>query len=1029
MPRISHCRRRPVRARLLWIAAVLLAAARPAGAAEVDFRRDIEPILIENCYECHGPKTRKGDLRLTNRDDAFSPGQLGTPVIEPGRSDLSPLIDLIRSADATERMPKERSPLSAAQIELIRRWIDEGATWPDGGPTPHWAYAPPRRPSLPQVSDQSWPRNPVDAFVLARLEREGLSPSPPADPATLLRRVHLDLIGIPPTVDEVRAFVADPSPRAYEETVDRLLASPRFGEHWAREWLDAARYADSNGYKSDSLRTVWPYRDWVIRAINDDMPYDRFTVQQLAGDLGPSPTPDQILATGFLRNSPLSLEAGVDFEEARIEQVRDRLNTIATTWLGTTIECAQCHDHKYDPISIEEYYRLFAYLNSSPLEVVQAGAFNQLGGPTLAVEPAPEVQRRRDQLEAQLQAARQEFDATIPPPHAVRQWIERMAEVYQASAGWQRAHVERFSTSSGEPYRILPDGSVLLVGQGPYEATYTVEISTDLPTVTGIRLELLADPSLPEGGPGRGAGIEQPFVLSEMRVFDVGALRYLGTDSPSANSDTTATPVRAAIDGEQASGWAPHEMARGDHWAVFPLSTDATAAPAGGRLRLTIELDQKAGLGRTIGRLAFRVTDLSGEFLRLPSETQTRLTAGAVSAREDQRLFHLARRHLGDSSLQPNIDRIAAKLSPLRKPTSLVMAELETPRTTHVFLRGNHLQPGATVQPGVPAVLNSLPAGALPNRLGLARWIVDPANPLTARVTVNRWWYQIFGRGLVETLEDFGTRGARPTHPELLDWLAVELVEKGWSRKQILRLLVTSSTYRQRSGLHSKQALEKDPEVQLLWRMPRLRLPAETIRDQALAVSGLLVERIGGPPIYPPQPDGLWRQSGSVNPPYAVDQGDDRFRRGLYVVWRRVSPPPTMALLDAPDRSTCTVRRRSTNTPLQALALMNDAGYAEMAVALAARILEQAPGKTDDDRIRYAIRLVLTREPRDGEVPALQRHLTRVRHDVAADTGFVERVASSLPRAPSTPIPPAEVAAWYQIAIVLLNLDETVTRS
>jgi len=1029
MPRVSHRRRRPAGPALLWVAAVLLALARSAAAGEVDFRRDIEPILIENCYECHGPKTRKGDLRLTNRVDAFTPGQLGIPVIEPGRSDLSPLMDLVRSSSPDERMPKERSPLSPAQIELLRRWIDQGATWPDGGPTPHWAYGPPRRPAIPGVADRSWPRNAVDAFVLARLEHEGLSPSPPADPATLLRRVYLDLIGIPPTVDEVRAFVADPSPRAYEATVDRLLASPRFGEHWAREWLDAARYADSNGYKSDSLRTVWPYRDWVVRAINDDMPYDRFTVEQLAGDLVPSPTPDQILATGFLRNSPLSLEAGVDFEEARIEQVRDRLNTIATAWLGTTIECAQCHDHKYDPISIEEYHRLFAYLNSSPLEVVKAGVFNQLGGPTLAVEPAPEVKRRRDELEAQLVAARQKFDATIPPPHEVRRWIEQMAALYEDSAGWQRAHVERFSTSSDEPYRVLPDGSVLLVGAGPYEATYTVEISTDLPTVTGIRLELLSDPSLPDGGPGRGAGVEQPFVLSEIRVFDLGTLRALGADTPSANSETSATPVHAAIDGKPETGWSPHEMTRGDHWSVFPLAPTATTPRTGGRVRLTIELDQKAGLGRTIGRLAFRVTDLRDDFLRLPTEAQTRLAAGATAAVGDQRLAHLARRHLGDAALLPPIDRITAKLAPLRKPTALVMAELETPRTTHVFLRGDHLQPGPPVEPAVPAVLNPLPPESPRNRLGLARWIVDPANPLTARVTVNRWWYQIFGRGLVETLEDFGTRGARPTHPELLDWLAVELVEKGWSRKQILRLLVTSATYQQSSGRSSKEAQEKDPEVLLLWRMPRLRLPAETIRDQALAVSGLLVERIGGPPIYPPQPDGLWRQSGSVNPPYAVDQGEDRFRRGLYVVWRRVAPPPTMALLDAPDRSTCTVRRRSTNTPLQALALMNDEGYAEMAVALAARILEQAPGTTDDDRLRYAIRLVLAREPRDGEVAVLQRHLARVRHEVAADASFAERVASSLPRSPAKPIPPAEVAAWYQIAIVLLNLDETVTRS
>lgn len=1029
MPRQSRPRRRYGCTSDLLVVALVLLTSRIAGAEEIDFRRDIEPIFVSNCYECHGPKTRKGDLRLTNRDDAFSPGQLGIPVIEPGRSDLSALVDLIRSHDPAQRMPKERSPLSDAQVDLIRRWIDEGAKWPDGGPTPHWAYVPPRRPALPAVADRQWLRNPVDAFILARLEREGLTPSPPTDPATLLRRVYLDLIGIPPTIGEVSAFVADPSPRAYEETVDRLLSSPRFGEHWAREWLDAGRYADSNGYKSDSLRTVWPYRDWVIRAVNADMPFDRFTEEQLAGDLLPSPTPDQILATGFLRNSPLSLEAGVDLEEGRIEQVRDRLTTIATTWLGTTVECAQCHDHKYDPITIEEYYRLFAYLNNSPLEVVKAGVFNQLGGATLAVEPAPEVKRRRDDLEAELDATRRRFDATVPSPEIIRQWIAQMASLQASSAGWQRATIERFSTSNGEPYRILPDGSVLLVGQGPYEATYTAEISTDLSAVTGLRLELLTDPSLPEGGPGRGAAVDQPFVLSEMRIFDLSAMRPATPNSPSANSDTNATPVGAAIDGKPQTGWAPHEMIKGDHWAVFPFERASNRPASGGPIRLTVYLDQKAGLGRTIGRLAFRVTDLSAEFLSLPTEMQTRLGAGVATALADQRLFQLARRQLGDASLIAQMDRLNAKLFPLRKPTALVMSELETPRTTHVFLRGNHLRPGATVEPAVPAALSAMPPGSPPNRLGLARWIVSPSNPLTARVTVNRWWYNLFGRGIVETLEDFGTRGARPTHPELLDWLAVELMENGWSRKGILRLLVTSATYQQSSGLHSPAAQAKDPDVLLLWRMPRLRLPAETIRDQALAVSGLLVERIGGPPIYPPQPDGLWRQSGGLNPPYTVDEDDDRYRRGLYAVWRRVSPPPTMTLLDAPDRSTCIVRRHTTNTPLQALALMNDQGYAEMATALATRILEQAPGKSDQDRLAYAIRLVLAREPRGDEVVLLQRYLAGARQDVAANEALVDRVARTLPHATATSIPPADMAAWYQVAVVLLNLDETVTRS
>lgn len=1017
---------------LLAMALATVAGTRGVAASErVDFRQDVEPLLIEHCYECHGPGKREGDLRLTSRKDAFRPTNLGIPVIEPGRSDLSPLIDMVSSRDPKTRMPKDRVPLTPAEIDLLRRWIDEGAEWPDGGTTPHWAYVAPQRPARPEVANPAWPRNEIDYFVLAQLERRGLAPSPPADKATLLRRVHLDLTGIPPTPAELDAFLADGSPDAYERVVDRLLASPRFGEHWARQWLDAARFADSNGFKADSLRKSWVYRDWVIRAINDDLPFDQFTVKQIAGDLLPDAGLDDFVATGFLRASPLSLEAGVDAEEARIDQLRDRVNTISTVWLGSTLECAQCHDHKYDPFSQEEYYRFYAFLNRSPGETEAAGVFVAYGGPQIDVPPTQEIAARRREILRQVEKLRAELAASQPAPDVVDAWIRENAALLRASKGWTPAKVESFATTEPEEHRLLPDGSVLLAGPSPVSTTYDVALSSTLDRVTGIRVVALPDDALPDKGPGRGAKANPSYLLTEVVVRDAQG-KVLATATPFSSTHAPGAEAGLATDGDSATGWTARRDADGEQWIVLPLAPDAKlAAGADGRVRLSVALEQDGGMSQTIGRVAFQLTDVDPRILELPPEIQARLVGDEARAIADRPLRLMVASHLGRRDLQPLIRHLVAKADALASPTTQIMIDSAVPRTTHVFLRGDHRSPGAEVTPGTPKVLPPMPADAPADRLGLARWLVARDNPLTMRVTVNRWWSEIFGRGIVETVEDFGTRGARPSNQRLLDWLAVELAESG-SRKKILRQIVTSATYRQSSRFASPEALEKDPDNVLLWRMPRLRLPAETIRDQGLAISGLLVERIGGPSVYPPQPDGLWKLAGGINPVYATELDDDRYRRGVYVIWRRVAPYPTFSLFDAPDRASCTVRRSRTNTPLQALALLNDEAYVEMATALAARVLAETPDAPDDARLRYALRLTLAREPSPAEIDVLRRRLNEARTQLAADPAAIEQLARSragqlVASAPADAR--AELAAWSTVATVLLNLDETVTRS
>ncbi len=787
-------------------------ADEPSGKpAPVDFAREIEPIFTAHCHKCHGSERQEGGLRLNARENALAGGDSGKKAIVPFDPQASRLVRAIRGSDDEIQMPLEGEgqPLGRAQIELIARWINEGATWPATAPSArpsHWAWQKPRKARLPDVQHTDWPRHAIDYFVLARLEKEGLAPAPDADAHTLVRRVYLDLTGLPPTPDQVSEFIGDHNAGAYHRMVDRALAEPGYGERWARVWLDLARYADSKGYGSDPLRTIWRYRDWVIEAFNRNLPYDRFTIEQLAGDLLPQPTTDQILATAFHRNTMANDEGGTDDEEFRVAAVKDRAETTLQVWMGLTLGCAKCHSHKFDPITQREYYQVYAFF---------------------------------DQTE---DADRADESPLMPIPTRIER--QQIAE--------RQAHIAR--------------------------------IEKQLATLPAPR-------------------------DNETRVA---------------------------------------------HWA---------------RVVVTKFLDfQIAGFKARIKQI----------------EKQVAMTPVMRQLPADKR------------------------------------------RVTRTMFKGNFRVPGEPVDPAVPVAFHQLTDGAPLDRLGLARWLVHPENPLTARVMVNRIWAQLFGVGIVATEEDFGTQGSPPTHPEVLDWLAVEFRDGGWDIKDLLRQIATSATYRQSSS-RSANVLQADPNNRLLARGPRFRLEAEMVRDQALAIGGLLSRKQGGPSVYPPQPPGLWRAAFNGQRTWATSNGDDRYRRGLYTYWRRTVPYPSMAVFDAPSREICSLRRISTNTPLQAFVTLNDPVYVEAAQGLARRIVSQG-GQSAPDRGAFALELALVRpakiEQVDQIVALYRSALDHYQKDAKA--------AAEMATEPLGPLPSgcdvSELAAWTVVSNVILNLDGVLTK-
>lgn len=993
----------------------------------IDFARDIEPIFAAKCYSCHGSDEQEGQLRLDARSIVLKGGVSGS-LFEIGKGKDSLLYKFIAGVGDVERMPLDDEPLSDAEIAKIVRWIDEGADWPDGIGAEieietHWAYLPPAASKLPSVSNPDWTKSPIDAFVLKQLDAKTLMPSPQSEEARLLRRVYLDLIGLPPLADEVDAFIASTRPDKYEQVVERLLASPQYGARWARPWLDAARYADSNGYQADQYREVWPYRDWVIDAMNADMPFDQFTLEQLAGDLLPEATIAQKIATGFSRLTTCNVEAGVDPEENRVNQIIDRVNTTGTVWLGSSIECAQCHNHKYDPFTQRDYYQLFAYFNNTPLEVNGDGVTYEFIGPKMDL-PLSESQRdERERLEDQIATLSEQLEPLVAERlKGKSQWETQFVTTKDAVAQWHVLDIATFESSGGASHSLLDDKSVLIGGALPDTDFYTIVVKTSVNSITGFKIETLTDPSLPDNGPGRST--RPNFILHEFAVTEAsqGSVKL---HSPSADFSQKGWDVAGAIDGDSKTGWAINPEFGKPHEATF--LTDKPIAIEG-NTKLTFSLDQHYGGGRTIGRLRLSAMTGRPQQSDLPDAIATILDLPADKRNAKQQ------KQLEDyfTGLDPSVKKLRAQIARLQKEldaikptTTLVMIEEAEARTTTVFRRGSFLDQGEMVTMSTPEALPELTDVESRDRRELAMWLTSRDNPLTARVAVNRWWAEIFGQGIVGTLEDFGTQGDHPTHPELLDWLAIEFMESGWSMKHVHRQIVLSATYQQSSRV-TPELLKRDPYNKLYSRAPRFRLPAETVRDNALAIAGLLSHKMAGPPIFPPQPPNIWRHVGRNEPKYETSDGNDRFRRGIYVIWRRSAPYPSFINFDAPDRASCVVNRPRTNTPLQALTLLNDPAYVEMAVALAERIATDKDAQSVEDRVALAVKMCVARTATKDEV----KHLADVYRQERERFASSPDDAKSLLGKQAGPVSDAkEVAAWFFVANILLNLDETITKS
>lgn len=983
----------------------------------VDFERDVRPILAKSCIRCHGPKKAEGGLALDSKARTFAGGDNG-PALVPGKSAESRLYRFVAGLDEETVMPPDGDELPAEQVAVLKAWIDQGAVWPEirsseatTGPA-HWAFQAPVRPTTPAVKNAAWIRNPIDAFVLARLEKEGLAPSPEADRATFVRRVSLDLTGLPPTIEEVDAFLDDLKPGAYDRLVERLLASPQYGERWARFWLDRARFADTNGYEKDRERSVWPYRDWVIRAFNADMPFDRFTIEQIAGDLLPNATVDQKTATGFHRNTMVNEEGGIDVEEFRFVATVDRVATTGTVWLGLSVQCAQCHTHKYDPITQREYYQFFAFLNNAD-------------EPEMDV-PSAAITRARQAAFARIHALEAGRAAKVMDlENKQSSW-----EVQQHPTRWTVVRPSALTSKKHATMTTQADGSVLVSGDKPNNDVYTVELPTDRPGVTALRLEVLPDPSLPDGGPGRAPLFSVgDFLLTELTVDAVASndpktAQRLTLAHASQDYCEPGHPAALSIDGVTDTGWAVKGGVGREHSAVF---TFKNALESG---RLVVTMHQEYIHQMTIGRFRLSVTSdpKPSEASGLPADVEEAL----LVAREQRTPEQAAAVRDHFLSVAPELvdvhKAIAAERAALPKqPTTLVMVERapEHRRVTKIHRRGEFLKETDPVDPGVPARLHPLPPGAPKDRLTFARWLVSGDNPLVGRVVMNQIWQTYFGRGIVATTEDFGVKGQRPTHPELLDFLAVELPARGWSFKAMHRLIVSSATYRQSSRTPS-DLLARDPRNELLARGPRFRVDAEIVRDVALAASGLLSRKLGGPSVFPPQPSavtelayggGGWRNS----------TGADRYRRGLYTYLKRTAPYAAFVVMDGPTSDTTCVRRERSNTPLQALTLLNDSVFVEAAQALARRVMTQSPGTSTEARAGHAFRLCLARPPRSDELGKLvafhDRQLARFR---AGELDAV-KVSGIDPKA-TLGDDPGELAAWMAVSRALLNLDETVTK-
>lgn len=1035
--------------------ALLLAMSAPSD--EVQFNRDIRPILSDKCFHCHGPDagTRKTKLRLDVEAGAKIALAQGKQAFVHGKPGESEVYRRITSANKTLRMPPAYAgyaPLEEREIALIGRWIEQGAKW-----QAHWSLIAPVRPTPPPAAE--WVRNPVDAFVLARLEREGLRPSPEATRAALIRRVTLDLTGLPPTLAEVDEFVADTSANAYEKVVDRLLKSPRYAERMAIRWMEAARYADTNGYQSDGQRDMWRWRDWVIDAFRGNMPFDRFTIEQIAGDLLPSPTLSQRIATGFHRNHRTTAEGGIVDEEFRVEYVADRVETTSTVWLGLTMGCTRCHDHKYDPLKQKEFYQLFAFFNNVP----EKGFVYNFGNEEPFIKaPIDEQRRRLAELDAKVHQARAAWAqlagrSDAGPPEELSDAVAqgRMVDVRQRSwplDSWStdsalgRAESSWLARMARDKRRDWTPSEGLLLSRKLKPNKPTADLGPAVAKFNHrdpLTLAARFNASSPKGAIlsrvedyFEGTGYAIYLIEGRIRFHFVFRWTDLGmrveTEQPVAlnqwhhvavtyDGNMKAKGVRIYLNGVEQK----LKVLFDQHlWPIDHKAPFRVGAGGGDEYRFQGSISDVHVWNRELEPdevSAVALTQKLGELARMPADQRSPAQAAklrlafldqylpkdVLAVRRQVRASEIERAHYWD-----------------RIPTVMVMVEGPR-RPAYLLKRGAYDARGEEVMAAVPAVLPPLPAGAPANRLSLGRWLVSRENPLTARVTVNRFWQMLFGTGLVKTVEDFGSQGEWPLHPELLDWLAVEFVESGWDVQAILKTMVMSATYRQSANV-SPELLQRDPENRLLARGPRVRLAPEVVRDQALAVSGLLVDKVGGPSVKPYQPAGLWQELAGGSG-YKQDSGEGLYRRSLYTYWRRTIAPPSMINFDSPTRETCVVRESRTNTPLQALTMMNDTIFVEASRKFAERILREG-GAEPGERLTWAFRQVLARQPSARELKILSRtyedFLKRYGQDHSGALEFTS-VGDSPTHAG---LDRRELAAYSAVASLLLNLDETVTK-
>lgn len=1020
-------------AALTAIFCMLAASVASAANAPISFNQDIRLLFSDNCYACHGPdkNARKAKLRLDIPEGAFAKKDDVFPIV-PGKPDESEVIKRLLSKDPEEVMPPPKSgkTLKPEQIELIRKWIAQGAKY-EG----HWAFTPPKRPIVPDVKNKSWPLNPIDAFILARLEKEGLNPSPEAHPKILARRASLDLVGIPPEPDVVKAFTRTNDSKAYDKSIDLLLKSPHYGERIAVHWLDLARYADTVGFHGDATVSVWPYRDYVIQAFNDNMPFDQFTREQLAGDLLPNATAQQKVASTFNRLNRMSAEGGIQDKEYLAKYAADRVRTVSTTWMGSTMACAECHDHKFDPFSTKDFYAMEAFF----ADLKEKGFYDKTAegdwGPSLTL-PSPKQKAQLASLDEQIKALKKKMDAVTDQQLAAARtnWQAAMLALDKSSnLTWRTQQPLKASTLNGATLTIAEDYSIAASGKNPDNETYTVSFKPGPGTWHAFQLETLKDEAFPGNQVARAG---ESFIVTELELdaAELKSPRKVKLAHVLASAQGAGFPALAMLDGRNDTGWSiksSRSQQTSFHFAA-PLKTTSNTV-------LTVRIRQDHYERKhTIGKFKLALSPVeraSFEKSGLPDAVLKALRLAPEKRKESDNatLASFYRRVAPElTDLTHKLGWIQAERTSIEAdiPSTLISEVRIKPRTIRVLPRGDWMNDsGEIVQPAAPHFLKAITTseGERATRLDLANWLASKDNPLTARAFVNRLWKMYFGTGLSRTLDDLGVQGEWPTHPDLLDWLATEFMESGWDVKHLVRLMVTSRTYRQSSGL-TPELLERDPQNRLLARQSRLRLDAELVRDNALAISGLLVDKLGGPSVRPYQPEGLYAPLNFPKREYVHDRGDRLYRRSLYTHWQRTFPHPSLIAFDAPGREECTALRVNSNTPLQSLVLLNDPIYVEAARVFAQNVLRKG-GRSFTKQLEWAYQRALARSPKPEETKLLgalyENHLARYKNDPAA-----AREVLSTGEAPVTANRPAhELAAWTSVARAILNLNETITRN